>query len=379
MYLPPHRPFNVPPLPPGWIEYFTPGGHPYWFNTYNENRTWERPVVAAGPTEQQTTKSKLKRVRIPGTTWLLVTMDDGTDFYYDKTTKTSVWEMPKELEEPITQFKEDQQEAKRKRQDSAEENVLQASKRQKEDEQPGETTEMTEEDIMWQMENMDPDELAALGYIPEEEEEQDTSDQPPQPEDKQPPETKNNQLTEEEKVEQFTQMLSEKDLSPFSSWEKELPKLIVDPRYNLVEPHNKRKSLFNNYCRVLASEKKKTKKKAPEEDYRDLLQDMVVNKMYWDDFRRKAKNDPRFKAVRESKVRETLFKDYIKHLANKRPSSSKTVEDRYRQLLAEQKVHVGMRWRDAKRLLEHDDRYHDIESKTLREDLFRDYLDELEH
>jgi hypothetical protein len=75
---------------------------------------------------------------------------------------------------------------------------------------------MTEEDIMWQMENMDPDDLAALGYIPDEEEEEQeeekavlTPDQPIEQQDDtsspspgQPP--KDDQLSEEEKVERFT-------------------------------------------------------------------------------------------------------------------------------------------------------------------------------
>jgi hypothetical protein len=76
---------------------------------------------------------------------------------------------------------------------------------------------MTEEDIMWQMENMDPDDLAALGYIPDDEEEQEeekaavTPDQPIEEQDDvsspspgQPPDQKDDQLSEEEKVEQFT-------------------------------------------------------------------------------------------------------------------------------------------------------------------------------
>lgn len=79
------------------------------------------------------------------------------------------------------------------------------------------------------MENMDPDDLAALGYIPEDEEEDEeeeavatattvTSDQPIQQQDdtsspapSQPPdEAKDDQLTEEEKVEQFTVSVSTK-------------------------------------------------------------------------------------------------------------------------------------------------------------------------
>ncbi|CAO3589365.1 unnamed protein product [Absidia cylindrospora] len=458
---PPPNQFNAPPpLPPGWIEYRAQGGHPYWFNTVNQKTTWERPRVPAVPDPQHQstvtpnsmstttttiTKAKKPRVKIPGTTWLLVTTDDDVEFYYDKSTKSSVWEMPKELEEPIAALKSKQQEeAKRKQQDTVALESHQESKRQKLENPPaeatdtGESTEMTEEDILWQMENLDPDELAALGYIPDEDNDEteqaniDTDTNDPNTAEDQDQynssidqssssspthhqeeeegqaikstvvETKNDEgdkLSDEEKVELFTQMLTEKDLSPFATWEKELPKLIADPRYNLLQPHSKRKTLFNNYCRILASEKKAvkegTKSKAPEDDYKDLLNQMVISKMYWDDFRRKAKNDPRFKAVRESKVRETLFKDHIKQLSStssksksksndggrgnsNRKSSGPSVEDRYRDLLVEQKVHVGMRWRDAKRLLEHDDRYHDIESKTLREDLFRDYLDDIQ-
>lgn len=94
--------------------------------------------------------------------------------------------------------------------------------------------------------------------------------------------------------------------------------------------------------------------------------------MYWEDFRRKAKNDSRFKAIKESRTREALFKDYVR---SKRTQSK---EDAYRSLLRETKAIVpGMRWRDAKLILEKDDRYHAIESRTEREDMFRDYLDEL--
>lgn len=104
--------------------------------------------------------------------------------------------------------------------------------------------------------------------------------------------------------------------------------------------------------------------------------------MYWEDFRRKAKNDKRFKAIRESRVRESIFKDYMKQLrknAEKGGGSGKSKEDAYKDLLKETKeIRPGMRWRDAKVILEKDKRYHDIESKTLREDMFRDYLETLE-
>ncbi|KAI8086534.1 uncharacterized protein BX664DRAFT_360056 [Halteromyces radiatus] len=394
---PPARPINVPPpLPPGWLEYYTQGGRPYWYNTVTEQTTWDRPSQPATPpppppTTTSPIKPKKARKKIPGTTWLLVTTDDGTEFYYDKTTKTSKWEMPLELEEPIAHMKneEKEQEEMKRKHDTIESVDVKRQKVAPEEQ----STEMTEEDIEWQMANMDPEELAALG-LDQEQEESEEKQEEDQEEEQVQLETKDefnqdslkheqqesssdkgeDQVSEEERVELFTQMLTEKDISPFASWEKELPKLITDPRYQLVQPHNKRKTLFNNYCRLLALEKKSNEKPktSVEEEFKKLVEDIATNKMYWDDFRRKAKDDPRFKAIRESKLRETLFKDHIKTLSKK-----ETNKDRYRQLLIE-KIHGPMRWRDAKRLLEHDDRYHDIESKTLREDLFRDYLEELD-
>ncbi|CAO3608865.1 unnamed protein product [Cunninghamella blakesleeana] len=426
----------IQPLPPGWIEYRAQGGKPYWFNTFTRQSTWQRPFAPAAapppPTSivqlntdtinntEQPKKLKKSRQKIPGTNWLLVTTDDGIDFYYNKDTKTSVWEMPPELEEPIKKMKEEIMEKNtEKRKQTMEEDTISDSKKQKieqteasqlsESNDQHNSTEMTEEDIMWQMENMDPEELEALGITNEDDQEGMEVQEVLQEEYNQPfldnqPTVYDNQLlsnnvdvnkndesqqSNEEKIEQFTLMLTEKDISPFSTWEKELPKLISDPRYQLVQPHSKRKTLFDNYCRILALEKKSKKemKKSPEEDFKELLNDMVTTKMYWDDFKRKAKNEPRFKVINESRIREKLFKEHIKQLSrptsnttkpSTKTSARRTPEERYRDLLIEKKVHVGMRWRDAKRILEHDDRYHDIESKTLREEFFRDYLDELD-
>ena len=115
-----------------------------------------------------------------------------------------------------------------------------------------------------------------------------------------------------------------------------------------------------------------------------LLKQEANSKMYWEDFRRKVKNDSRFKAVRDNKTRETLFKDFIKKLRKEKDSNSSYSSKRdkqraYMDLLRNTKaIRIGMRWRDAKIILEKDDRYHAIESKHLREDLYRDYLEDLE-
>jgi transcription elongation regulator 1 len=94
--------------------------------------------------------------------------------------------------------------------------------------------------------------------------------------------------------------------------------------------------------------------------------------MYWDDFRRKYKDDPRFKAMKITKEKEALFKEHVKYNLNKMTDPTEA----YLNLLKETKeITKGIRWRDAKKILEVDDRYYLLDDKDKREDIFRDYLE----
>lgn len=35
---------NTAPLPPGWVEYQTPTGQPYWYNNITRQSSWVYPV-----------------------------------------------------------------------------------------------------------------------------------------------------------------------------------------------------------------------------------------------------------------------------------------------------------------------------------------------
>ncbi|KAI8374374.1 uncharacterized protein BYT42DRAFT_576131 [Radiomyces spectabilis] len=422
---PPPPPPSVSPhgspmmvLPPGWTEHVAPTGQPYWHNSFTGQSSWVRPPpvpfvpmpprpmppfmpvaqgapVASVPSVAPVLKKqKQKKKKIPGTNWLFVLLEDGHEFYYDRDTKKSVWEMPEELAEPMEQLrKKEEEEAeaqkKRKLEEQEEEAAQGETKRQKsngaaEAQEAGEATEMTEEDIMWQLQNMAPEEIAELGIdVPGDQDAAEAKAEETVAKDSQTavaPAPAVPDISEEERVEQYTQMLAEVDIDPFSTWEKELPKFVGDKRFALVTSSSKRKNLFNNFCRVAAQRIKaqSATAKSPEEDYEDLLEEKATATMYWEDFRRKVKDDRRFKAIRDPKIRQAMFKDYIKDL-RKRHDKPKRKEDAYMDLLHETKeIRIGMRWRDAKLILEKDPRYRAIESRTLREDLFRDYLEDLE-
>lgn len=44
-------------------------------------------------------------------------------------------------------------------------------------------------------------------------------------------------------------------VTPFSRWERELPKLIADERYQAIPNMKERKALFDDFCRTAASAK----------------------------------------------------------------------------------------------------------------------------
>lgn len=411
---------SVPPLPAGWVEHRTPTGQPYWYSTLTGQSSWVYPMAPVAPVAAAAAPKKKKQIKkkIPGTQWLFVLTHDGYEFYYDRETKKSVWEMPEDLKEPMEQLKkleEEEAEAKKKQEEEEakkkqEEEEAAAVQREKEaeesrkralleeeekqleakrvrlegditndaqedlnKEQELDATEMTEEDIMWQLQQMEEE---GEGEEENEEEEQHQLQQQQETlKEEEPPKEKKPVLSEAECIAKFNELLQERNISPFAMYATEYPQLMNDPRFSLV-PANKQKSLFNKYCHDLGEklkdEKKKKNSKKPEDEFRELLASKVKVKMYWDDFRRKYKDDVRFKAISTTKEREALFKEHIKHHLNKDPVGE------YMNLLASTKeIKVGMRWRDAKKILEKDDRYYAIEDKDKREDLFRDYLERL--
>ncbi len=58
---------------------------------------------------------------------------------------------------------------------------------------------------------------------------------------------------------QFRDLLSEKQISAFSTWEKELHKIVFDSRYLLLTS-KERKTVFDKYVRERAEEERREKK-----------------------------------------------------------------------------------------------------------------------
>lgn len=74
---------------------------------------------------------------------------------------------------------------------------------------------------------------------------------------------------------QVTTVSTIPQVSAFSTWEKELPKFVFDPRYMLLNT-KERKSCFEAFIRSRAEEErreKKTKLKEKKDDFKKLLEE----------------------------------------------------------------------------------------------------------
>ncbi|KAI9140745.1 hypothetical protein BKA69DRAFT_1175710 [Paraphysoderma sedebokerense] len=406
----PHPPSHFRPPPPTipsvWTEHKAPDGRPYWYNKITKQSSWHPPPEFAFPppmfpppipppffpphmyfppppiVQQAPRKDKAKeKKRIPGTVWSLVFTEAGKEFYYNTETKKSVWKVPEEIKDALFEYKKQlQQEEEAERQKQAEERKRKAeeeeseiAKRQKTD-QFEETAEMTEADVEWQLAMMQDEGL--LDEDAQEEQSHMVQQEPQKPIELEP----------EERVAVFKSLLADHNVSPFDTWDRILPKIIHDERYAVVKTLKERKEAFDAYCQERAEDNRKQKaaekKKSPREAYMELLEQEVNPKMYWDDFRRKFKRDPRFSNFERDKDREKVFREFIDTLKvrekEKRNSEYNAVVDAFFQLLKENKnIHSDSTWKSVKRTIDHDKRYHAIRSSAEREELFEDYLKQL--
>ncbi|XP_047361394.1 transcription elongation regulator 1 isoform X2 [Vespa velutina] len=186
----------------------------------------------------------------------------------------------------------------------------------------------------------------------------------------------------ETRIKSFRDMLAEKDVSAFSTWEKELHKIVFDPRYLLLTS-KERKQVFEKYVKERAEEErreKRNKMKERKEQFQKLLEEANLHgKSSFSDFAQKHGRDERFKNVEKMRERESLFNEYLLEV-RKREKEEKTakreqVKKEFIAMLREHKdIDRHSHWSDCKKKLESDWRYRVVESATTREDWFRDYI-----
>uniref|UniRef100_A0A2N9IEN5 Pre-mRNA-processing protein 40C n=1 Tax=Fagus sylvatica TaxID=28930 RepID=A0A2N9IEN5_FAGSY len=192
--------------------------------------------------------------------------------------------------------------------------------------------------------------------------------------------------TKEECVIQFKEMLKERGVAPFSKWEKELPKIVFDPRFKAIPSYSARRSLFEHYVKTRAEEERKEKRaaqKAAIEGFKQLLEEAsedIDQNTDYQSFRKKWGNDPRFEAL-DRKDREHLLNERV--LPLKRAAEAKAqalraaVTTSFKSMLREKgDITLNSRWSKVKDSLRNDPRYKSVKHDD-RDVLFNEYISEL--
>ncbi|XP_015109979.1 transcription elongation regulator 1 isoform X1 [Diachasma alloeum] len=321
---------------------------------------------------------------VPGTPWCVVWTGDGRVFFYNPSSRISVWERPDDLlgrsdvEKMVTTVPEALGGQKHTR--------VEESSDTSDEEQPTPAKKARQEEAK---------EGSGIG-AKEVQEEEDEADEAEEKTEKKTIDIGKEAAIEAEvraareraivpletRIKSFRDMLAEKDVSAFSTWEKELHKIVFDPRYLLLTS-KERKQVFEKYVKERAEEErreKRNKMKERKDQFQKLLEEANLHgKSSFSDFAQKHGRDERFKNVEKMRERESLFNEYILEV-RKREKEEKTakreqVKKDFITMLREHKdIDRHSHWSDCKKRLEGDWRYRLVDSATTREDWFRDYV-----
>ncbi|GFY56021.1 transcription elongation regulator 1 [Trichonephila inaurata madagascariensis] len=110
-------------------------------------------------------------------------------------------------------------------------------------------------------------------------------------------------------MKQFRELLIQNNVSAFSTWEKELHKIVFDPRYLLITSRE-RKQVFENFVKERADEERNEKRKKMKEfkeHFKKLMEEAALtSKSTFSDFAQRYGKDERFKAIDKMRDREAF-------------------------------------------------------------------------
>lgn len=253
--------------------------------------------VKRPPAKPQDKSKPVSSTPVPGTPWCVVWTGDSRVFFFNPSTRTSVWERPAELKKrtdvdkmvqtpPVqpdikgqeASNKDGEPPAKKTKLEEGEEGAAEGTEAQN-----GATEMKTEEPIMTA--------LRAQGKESAMEAELRAAKE-------------RAAIPLDVRMQRFRDMLVEKEVSAFSTWEKELHKIVFDSRYLLLTS-KERKQVFEKYVKERAEEErreKRNKMRERKDQFQQLLEAAGLNsKSTFSDFAQKYGKDERFKNIEDRK------------------------------------------------------------------------------
>ncbi|XP_039015350.1 pre-mRNA-processing protein 40C-like [Hibiscus syriacus] len=402
-----------------WTAHKTDTGVVYYYNALTGESTYEKPAGFKGEPDQVTVQPTLVSVeQMAGTDWALVTTNDEKKYYYNSKTKISSWQIPIE----VTEF--------RKKQDS---------EVSKDHAAPVPTTDVVEKkglsapavntggcDAMPLRTSVVPGSSAELDLIKKKLQDSgvpSSSTVPVMPvsaahgfndskavdvkglqsdnnKDKQKDANGDGNISDSSSdsedadtgpskevcIMQFKEMIKERGVAPFSKWEKELPKIVFDPRFKAIPTHSARRSLFEHYVKTCAEEERREKRaaqKAAIEGFNKVLDEAsedIGHDSNYQSYKRKWGSDPRFEAF-DRKDLELLLNERVLLLKRAAEEKARVIRgaaaSSFKSMLKEKgDIIIDSRWSKVKDNLRDDPRYKSVKHED-REVLFNEYISEL--
>uniref|UniRef100_A0A8C6ZLP4 Transcription elongation regulator 1-like protein n=1 Tax=Nothoprocta perdicaria TaxID=30464 RepID=A0A8C6ZLP4_NOTPE len=229
---------------------------------------------------------------VPGSPWCVVWTGDDRVFFFNPTMQLSVWEKPMDLKDrgDINRIIEDPPH-KRKLETSATDRSISSCPGDENDDLSIKTKRNKTED-------------SPLGEPGRRAAEEKSRKAPAREE----------LLPREERVTHFRDMLLERGVSAFSTWEKELHKIVFDPRYLLLNSEE-RKQIFEQFVKARIREEYKEKKNKlllAKEEFKKLLEESKLTpRTTFKEFAEKYGRDQRFRLVQKKKDQEHFFNQFM--------------------------------------------------------------------
>ncbi|XP_055802640.1 pre-mRNA-processing protein 40C isoform X2 [Solanum dulcamara] len=410
-----------------WTAHRTETGAIYYYNSLTGESTYEKPAGFRGePGQVAAQPTPVSWEKLAGTDWALVATNDGQKYYYNTKTKLSSWQIPIEVTELKKKHDADALQAQLPSTMNVNESTKKGSApislsipavstggRDATTLRPSLVPGSSALDLVKKklMDSGAPPAIsspspASSGVISSEvngskalesttrapqkenskEKSKEANDNGNMSESSSDSEDDERVPTKEDCIIQFKEMLKERGVAPFSKWEKELPKIVFDPRFKAIPSYSARKALFEHYVKTRADEERKEKRaaqKAAVEGFKQLLEEAkedINEDTNYQSFKKKWGHDPRFESL-DRKEREVLLNERVLQLRKAAQEKAHAVRaatiSQFKSMLREQRdITLNTRWSKVKDSLRSDPRYKSVKHED-REVLFNEYLSEL--
>lgn len=409
-----------------WTAHKTETGAVYYYNSITGQSTYEKPPGFKGEPDKVPVQSTPVSVeKLASTDWVLVTTNDGKKYYYNTKTKVSSWQVPLE----VAEFRKKQDSDSLKANTTSAQNAtasmdkgtipislnapavitggreamalrtsgapvsssaLDLVKKKLQDAGTPVTSSplpVSSTPIVSDLNGLGSVEATTKGQQSENSKDKlKDANGDGNMSDSSSDSDVDSGPTKEECIIQFKEMLKERGVAPFSKWEKELPKILFDPRFKAVPGYTARRALFEHYVRTRAEEERKEKRaaqKAAIEGFKQLLEEAsedIDHKTDYQTFKRKWGSDPRFEAL-DRKDREALLNERVLPLKKAADEKIQAIRaaavSSFKSMLRDRgDINTTSRWSRVKDSLRNDPRYKSVKHED-REVLFNEYISEL--